>query len=114
MQDQTVMFDDGYHCPIPDSLKSNAKKILNIIFETTGSDKYQPLNWNAFKRFTFPMPDQPEDAGTSKNGIGSCGVAVICSVRDICNNRNAKFTWSYEDSPCLRAELMMEILGILH
>ena len=114
VQDQTVMFDDGYHCPIPDSLKSNAKKILNIIFETTGSDKYQPLNWNTFKRFTFPMPDQPEDAGTSKNGIGSCGVAVICSVRDICNNRNAKFTWSYEDSPRLRAELMMEILGILH
>ena len=94
--EQTVFFDDGYHCPIPNNLKSNAVKILNI------------------KRFLVPMPDQPEDAARSTNGFGSCGVAVICSVRDICDSSTAAFTWSYHDSPSLCADLMMDVLDILH
>ena len=112
--EQTVFFDDGYHCPIPDNLKSNAEKILNIIYECTGSDKYQPSNWADIKRFVVPMPDQPDDTKRSSNGFGSCGVAVICSVRDICNDRTAAFTWDYQDSPRLRAELIMDVLDILH
>ena len=112
--EQTVFFDDGYHCPIPNNLKSNAVKILNIIYECTGSDKYKPSNWTDIKRFVIPMPDQPENTTRSTNGFGSCGVAVICSVRDICNDSTAAFTWSYHDAPSLRAELMMDVLDILH
>jgi len=112
--EQTVFFDDGYHCPIPGNLKSNAETILNIIYECTGYDKYKPSNWTDLKRFVVPMPDQPEDTTRSTNGFGSCGVAVICSVRDICNDSTAAFTWSYHDSPSLRAELMMDVLDILH
>ena len=33
--EQTVFFDDGYHCPITNNPKSNAVKILNIIYECT-------------------------------------------------------------------------------
>lgn len=112
--EQTVFFDDGYHCPIPNNFKSNAVKILNIIYECTGSDKYKPSNWTDIKRFVVPMPDHQEDAARSTNGFGSCGVAVICSVRDICNGSTAAFTWSYHDSPSLRADLMMDVLDILH
>lgn len=112
--EQTVFFDNGYHCPIPNNFKSNAVKILNIIYECTGSDKYKPSNWTDIKRFVVPMPDHQEDAARSTNGFGSCGVAVICSVRDICNGSTAAFTWSYHDSPSLCAKLMMDVLDILH
>ena len=111
--DQEIHFDDGYHCPIPGNLKTNAEKILNIVFESTRSDTYKASNWHEIQRFKVPMPDQPEGTTASKSGFGSCGVAVICAVRDICNGRKA-FTWNYDDSPRLRAELMMEILDIRH
>ena len=39
INNQTVFFDDGYHCPIPEELKQNANRIINIIFQTTGNEK---------------------------------------------------------------------------
>lgn len=102
---QTVLFDDGYHCSILESLKSNAKKILDIIYKTTDSDKYKPSNWNAFKWFTVSM--------YWDHWFGSCGV-LASVVGDICNNRNTAFSWNYNDSPSLRAKLMLQILDILH
>lgn len=67
---------------------------------------YLPVVWNNFKRFKVPMPDQPT------NGSGSCGVAEICTVRDICNGLLHTYSWTYEDAPTLRAELMVEILDL--
>ena len=56
LRNRTVFFDDGYHCPIPDNLKSNAEKIL-IIHKCTGLDKYKSSYWADIKRFVVPMPD---------------------------------------------------------
>ena len=106
VRENTVAFDDGFHCPIPEELKRNSKEILKIIFETTHNVKYSPGKWNQFKRFEVPMPDQPTQ------GSGSCGVAVICTVRDICNGLINRYTWKYENAPSLRAELMVEILDL--
>lgn len=106
VKEKTVAFDDGFHCPIPEELKRNSKEILKIIFETTHNVKYSPGMWNHFKRFEVPMPDQPT------RGSGSCGVAVICTVRDICNGLTNRYSWKYENAPGLRAELMVEILDL--
>ena len=57
------------------------------------------------------MPDQPHSNASGATGHGSCGVAVICAVRDICAG-NTNFTWSYQDTPGLRAELMAELLDL--
>ena len=58
------------------------------------------------------MPNQPDISSASKTGCGSCGVAVICSIRGICKGIKNAFTWNYEDAPRLRAELMLELLGL--
>ena len=52
------------------------------------------------------MPDQP------KAGSGSCGVAVICAVRDICCGNDDHFTWTYQDTSYLRAQLMVELVDL--
>ena len=49
------------------------------------------------------MPDQP-------NGSGSCGVGVIYCVRDLSQGIQEKFTWTYKESPTLRAQLVTELL----
>ena len=110
--EHTVFFDDGYHFPIPEDLKRNKDKILNLIYQATGNDKFDPGKWYQIKRFQVPMPDQPDSSSVSKIGCGSCGVAVICSIRDICNGITKAFTWTYEDAPRLRAELMLEVLDL--
>ena len=56
------------------------------------------------------MPDQPRG---SKIGSGSWGVAVICAARDIINGLGTSYTWSYSDMPCIRAQLMENILSIM-
>ena len=104
VREKTVSFDDGFHCPIPEELKRNSKEILTIIHDTTLNETYLPVMWNHFKRFEVPMPDQPT------NGSGSCGVAVICAVRDICNGLSQRYSWTYQNAPTLRAELMVDIL----
>ena len=45
---QTVLFDDGYHCSIPESLKSNAKKhhLPNHQIEMPSSDSLFPCTGN--------------------------------------------------------------------
>ena len=110
--EQTVYFDDGYHCPIPEHLKDNAKRIINIIFQTTGNVNFRPSNWSDFRRFIIPMPDQPDGSSGSADGCGSCGVAVICTILDVCNGTTGAFTWTYKDAPRLRAELILELLGL--
>jgi len=49
--------DDGYHFPIPEDLKHNKDKILNLIHQTTGNNKFYPGKWYQIKRFQVPMPD---------------------------------------------------------
>ncbi|KAJ7377450.1 Cysteine-type peptidase [Desmophyllum pertusum] len=110
--DQTVFFDDGYHCSIPENLKQNAEQIIQIIFKTTGNVRFQPTKWNGIRRFVVPMPDQPDNSNESADGCGSCGVAVICYIRDVCNGNTETFTWTYKDTPRLRAEMILEILGL--
>ena len=105
VSEKNISFDDGFHCAIPEELKRNSKEILKIIHETIGNETYLPAVWNSLKRFKIPMPDQPA-------GSGSCGVAVICTVRDICNGLLHTYSWTYEDAPTLRAKLMIEILDL--
>ena len=57
------------------------------------------------------MPDQPHSNVSEGTGHGSCGVAVICAVHDICTG-NTNFTWSCQDIPRLRAESMAELLNL--
>ena len=103
-------------CFYPSTCKKNAKrnkdKILKLIYQATGNDKFDPGKWFQIKRFQVPMPDQPDNSSISKIGCGSCGVAVICSIRDICNGKTKAFTWTYKDAPRLRAELMLEVLDL--
>ena len=39
VKEQTICFDDGYHCPIPDNLRSNAIEIISIMYQTTGNER---------------------------------------------------------------------------
>jgi len=90
-----VFFDDGYHWPIPEELKQNANRIINILFQTTSNDKFNPLGWCDIKRFIVPLPDQPSTVTGSPEGYGSCGVAVICPICDVCNGKTDSFSWTY-------------------
>ncbi|KAL9953219.1 hypothetical protein ACROYT_G040599 [Oculina patagonica] len=108
----TVYFDDGYHCPVPQELKTNARDISNIIFRATGNDAFNPSSWCDVERFTVPLPDQPSAVTGSPDGCGSCGVAVICAIRDVCNGNTESFTWTYQEAPQLRAGLMLEVLDL--
>ena len=74
---KTVYFDDGYHGPIPEDLKSNSNEILKIIHKTTGIAAHDPLLWKNIRRFKVPMPDQLSYSARSNHGCGNCGVAVI-------------------------------------
>ena len=110
--DNKVFFDDGYHCAIPEHLKHYAAEIIDIIYQTTSNDNFKPSKWYEITRFKVPMPDQPGSSCKSTTGCGSCGVAVICSIRDICNGESEAFTWTYQDAPRLRAELILELLDL--
>jgi Ulp1 family protease len=106
--EQTVFFDDGYHSSMPKQLQVNTPQILSIIYEHTGIIKYQPSAWKN-SRFKVLMPDQPRN---SEHGSASCGVAVICAARDICNGITSSFTWRFEEAPRLRAELMADLIEL--
>ena len=105
VKEQTICFDDGCHCPIPDNLRSNAIEIISIMYQTTRNERFQPAKWDKFERFKVATPDQPHSNVSGATGHGSCGVAVICAG-------NTKFTWSYQDTPRLHAELMAELLKL--
>ena len=107
-----VFFDDGYHYPVPEELKRNATDIIDIIYQTTSNDNFHPSKWCQIERFKVPMPDQPSSSRGTTTSCGSCGVAVICSIRDICIGVTNEFTWSYKDTPRLRAELILEVLDL--
>ena len=112
VKEKSISFDDGYHYAIPEDLRRNACNILSIMHQVTGSESYQPSKWSEITRFQFPFPDQPQASAHSATGCGSCGVAVVCAVRDICAGKTTNFTWTYKDAPRLRAELMVEILNL--
>ena len=112
VDDQTVFFDDGFHSPIPHELNRNAQEIIKIISQVTMNDRFLPSKWTKIKRFKIPMPDQPGSSSVSNVGCGSCGVAVLCTIRDFCNGKTNGFSWSYKDAPRLRLELMLEVLGL--
>ena len=104
--EQSVFFDDGYHCQISRDLRYRTKIILSMIHENTELVKFKQCDWKEIQRFKVPMPDQP------KAGSGSCGVAVICAVRDICCGNDDHFTWTYQDTSYLRAQLMVELVDL--
>ena len=112
VDDQTVFFDDGFHSPIPHKLNRNAQEIIKIISQVTKNDRFLPSKWTKIKRFIIPMPDQPGSSSVSNVGCGSCGVSVLCTIRDFCNGKTNGFSWSYKDAPHLRLELMLEVLGL--
>ena len=112
IKNKTVFFDDGYHCAVPKELKQNANRIIEIIFQTTANDKFNPSGWYDIRRFIVPLPDQPSAVTGSLEGCGSCGVAVICAIRDVCNGNTDSFSWTYQDATQLRAGLMLELLDL--
>ena len=107
-----VFFDDGYHYPVPEELKRNATDIIDIIYQTTSNDNFHPSKWCQIERFKVPMPEQLSSSRGTTTSCGSCGVAVICSIRDICNGVTNEFTCSYKDTSWLRAELILEVLDL--
>ena len=110
VQEQEVQFDDGYHCPITNELEDTVRGILSTFHQATGLQCFEPSFWSRVQRFKIPMPDQPTVTASSHNGTGSCGVGVLCCVRDICNECSPAFTWTFDDTPQLRAQLMVELL----
>ena len=56
VEEQTIFFDDGYHCPIPDNLRRNAVEILSIMYQVTQNKRYQPSKWNNVRRFKTDLP----------------------------------------------------------
>ena len=101
VNEKDVQFDDGYHCPITKQIKNTVSVVLNTFHQATGLQRFEPSSWNTVQRFKIPMPDQPTDTANSRNGTGSCGVAVLCCVRDICNRFRGSFTWTYDEAPQL-------------
>ena len=59
-------------------LQDRTNIIPSMIHENTELVKFKQCDWKEIQRLKVPMPDQP------KVGSSSCGVAVICAVRDIC------------------------------
>ena len=112
VKEHEVQFDDGYHCPITNELEDTITGILKTFHQATGLQCFESSSWSRTQRFRIPMPDQPPVTATSRNGTGSCGVGVLCCVRDICNGCSLAFTWNFDDAPQLRAQLMVELLGI--
>lgn len=107
---QEVQFDDGYHCPITSEMESTISGILKTFHQATSLPCFEPSSWSPLQRFEIPMPDQPTVTAGSLNGTGSCGVGVLCCVRDICNGFRKAFTWNFDDAPHLRAQLMVELM----
>lgn len=100
-----VRFDDGYHLPVSDAQKKNVLALLETCFCETGDSTFLSRNWGV-ARFQVPMPDQTTHSG---RGHGSCGVAVVKCVQDLCKERD-DFDWSYADVHHIRAEFMVEIV----
>lgn len=98
-----VEYDDGFHYSVCLSIQELADKTLAHLYEITTLQHFRPWTWSKVQRFTVPMPDQP-------NGSGSCGVCVIYCVRDLSQGIQEKITWTYKESPKLRAQLMTELL----
>ena len=105
IKEREVQFDDGYHCAITKQLGDNINSILTKFHEATNLPCFELSSWGSVKRFKVPMPDQP-------TGSGSCGVGVVCCVRDICNGFNQAFTWTFKEVLHLRAQLMVELLKL--
>ena len=103
VRDCTVEYDDGFHYPVTSSVQQLSDRTLTAIFETTGLQRFQPPIWNKVQRFRVPMPDQP-------SGSGSCGVGVVFCVRDLCKGFHTHFTWTFKETPMLRARLMSDLL----
>ena len=106
VHDCTVEYDDGFHYPVTSSIQQLSGRTLKTIFETTGLQRFQPSNniiWNKVQMFRVPMPDQP-------SGSGSCGVGVVFCVRDLCKGFHTHFTWTFKETPMLRARLMSDLL----
>ena len=100
-----VECDDGFHYPVCLSIQELADKTLAHLYEITTLQHFRPWTWSKVQRFTVPMPDQP-------NGSGCCGVGAIYYVRDLSQGIQEKITWSYKESPKLRAQLMTELLKV--
>lgn len=107
-----MFFDDSYHCAVPKELKQNANRVIEITFQTTGNDKFNPSGWYNIRRIIVPLLDQPSTGTGSLEGCGSCGVAIICAMRDVCNGNTDSFSLTYQDATQLRAGLMLELLGL--
>ena len=100
----SVEYDDGFHYPVTASIQELASKTLTSLCEMSGLQRFQPSIWSRVQRFRVPMPDQPR-------GSGSCGVGVVYCVRDFCKGFQTNFTWTFEESPMLRAQLMVDLLN---
>ena len=57
------------------------------------------------------MPDQPGSSSASSVGCGSCGVAVLCAIRDFCSGKTNGFSWSYRDAPRLRDPWSFDLIN---
>ena len=89
---ERYLSDDGYHCPVPEKLKQNARRIFDAIFQTSGDVKFNPSAWCDIRRFIVPLLDQPSSVTGSPEGCGSCGMAIVFVIRDVCNENTEPFS----------------------
>ena len=74
------MSDDGYHCPVPEKLKQNARRIYDAIFQTSGDVKFNPSAWCDIRRFIVPLLDQPSSVTGSPEGCGDLGYLYLAEA----------------------------------
>ena len=97
----SVEYDDGFHFPVTVSIQELVGKTLTSLCEMPGLLRFQPSIWSKVQRFRVPKPDQPNDSG-------GCGVGMGYCVRNFFRGFQTNFTWALEESPMLRAQLMID------
>ena len=106
LKEGTVSYDDGSHVPRPPSLVRICEQTIKAIREVSDCSVHFPTSLK-YQRLSPPMPDQAMGVH-QRHGYGSCGVAVILCAGDLCN-RKKHFDWNFNQSPFLRAKLMVEL-----
>ena len=54
VKEQTIRFDDGYHCPIPENLRRNAIEIISIMYRLQEMRDFNPQNGINSKDLRLP------------------------------------------------------------
>ena len=71
---------------------NNARRIYDAIFQTSGDVKFNPSAWCDIRRFIVPLLGQPSSVTGFPEGCGSCRMAIVFAIRDVCNENTEPFS----------------------